>query len=319
MRDNQKLSWGFLYICCHKLTKTKTMTLKKNIKNFSMEDAKGIIPASAIVIDNDVLIFEDFRQLELTNEALHLGFLAYCYCRKGSATFQLNSRTVEMKSGDLYLSVGQHVFNKETVSDDFEAIIVLISQRFMQDSISGLYQLWSHLLFLYDNPILSLKEDEREWVEASFDYIKMRFARTSHHFLHESTAALIRLFYFDVCDLLSRRSQEIKQKHPGGYGIFEKFIHLLMENARKERSVAWYSDRLYITPKYLSEVVKNVSGQTAGQWITHFVVLETKQLLSNTSLSIKEIAQQLNFANQSFLGKYFKNATGISPSEFRNE
>ncbi|MDY6114332.1 MAG: helix-turn-helix domain-containing protein, partial [Alloprevotella sp.] len=78
-------------------------------------------------------------------------------------------------------------------------------------------------------------------------------------------------------------------------------------------------DRLCLTPKYLSEVVKAVSGQTAGQWITTFVVSEAKRLLSDTSLSIKEIAQALHFTSQSFLGKYFKNATGLSPSDYRHE
>lgn len=79
----------------------------------------------------------------------------------------------------------------------------------------------------------------------------------------------------------------------------------------------WYSDQLCLTPKYLSEAVKAVSGKTARQWITTLVIMEVKVLLRNTDLSIKEIAQELNFPNQSFLGKYFKNATNISPSDYR--
>ena len=63
--------------------------------------------------------------------------------------------------------------------------------------------------------------------------------------------------------------------------------------------------------------MKTVSGKTAGQWITTLVMVEIKTLLQNTNLSIKEIAQEMNFPNQSFLGKYFKNVEGISPSDFR--
>ena len=80
----------------------------------------------------------------------------------------------------------------------------------------------------------------------------------------------------------------------------------------------WYSNEMCLTPKHLSEVVKNVSGRTAGQWITTFVLVETKTLLKNSTLSIKEIAQEMNFPNQSFLGKYFKNVTGMSPSDYRH-
>lgn len=72
-----------------------------------------------------------------------------------------------------------------------------------------------------------------------------------------------------------------------------------------------------LTPKHLSEMVKMVSGRTAGQWLTTMVMIETKTLLQDTQYSIKEIAQMMNFQNQSFLGKYFKNIEGISPSDFR--
>lgn len=88
-------------------------------------------------------------------------------------------------------------------------------------------------------------------------------------------------------------------------------------NFKRERSVEWYSNEMCLTPKHLSEVVKTVSGKTAGQWITLFVMIETKMLLHDSSLSIKEISLEMNFPNQSFLGKYFKNIAGMSPSDYR--
>ena len=91
----------------------------------------------------------------------------------------------------------------------------------------------------------------------------------------------------------------------------------MSQHFKHERSVEWYSSEMCLTPKHLSEVVKLVSGKTAGQWINTLVIIEIKSLLMNTSLSIKEIAMELNFPNQSFLGKYFKNTEGISPSDFR--
>ena len=101
------------------------------------------------------------------------------------------------------------------------------------------------------------------------------------------------------------------------YAIFDQFIRLVSVHYKQERSVEWYSSEMCLTPKHLSEVVKQVSGRTAGQWITTLVMIEIKSLLSNTSLSIKEITDEMNFPNQSFLGKYFKNIEGISPSDFR--
>ena len=82
---------------------------------------------------------------------------------------------------------------------------------------------------------------------------------------------------------------------------------------------SFYAGKLCVTPKYLSLLVKNVSNRTAGEWIDNYVVLEAKALLSSSTLSIQEISDRLNFANQSFFGKYFKQHAGISPTEYRKK
>jgi AraC-like DNA-binding protein len=86
---------------------------------------------------------------------------------------------------------------------------------------------------------------------------------------------------------------------------------------RTERRVSWYAEQIGITPKYLSEMVKQVSKRTPNEWIDNYVMLEIRVLLKNTTKSIKEIADAVNFPNQSFLGKFFKEHMGMSPSEFR--
>jgi len=92
---------------------------------------------------------------------------------------------------------------------------------------------------------------------------------------------------------------------------------LVKDNYRKERRVSWYGEQLCITPKYLSETVKQVSHRTPNEWIDHYVTLEIRVLLKNTTMNIKEIAEELSFPNQSFLGKYFKEHVGMSPSKYR--
>ncbi|MDE6343005.1 MAG: helix-turn-helix transcriptional regulator [Muribaculaceae bacterium] len=99
--------------------------------------------------------------------------------------------------------------------------------------------------------------------------------------------------------------------------IVSKFILEVLMNFRSERSVAFYADRLCVTPKHLSAVTKEITSHTAGELIDHYVIMEAKIMLSETSLTIQEISNKLNFANQSFFGKYFKHLTGYSPSEFK--
>ena len=99
--------------------------------------------------------------------------------------------------------------------------------------------------------------------------------------------------------------------------VFYRFLLLVEANYQKERSVNFYAEKLSITPKHLSAVAKETSGHTAGEWIDSYVILEAKLLLHNSELTIQEISTKLNFANQSFFGKYFKHHTGMSPRSYR--
>ena len=86
-----------------------------------------------------------------------------------------------------------------------------------------------------------------------------------------------------------------------------------------ERNMAFYADKLCLTPKYLSKLVKSVSGRSAPDWIDAFVILEAKNMLKYSDLSIKEIVCKLNFPNQSVFYKFFKSHAGKTPSQYRNE
>ncbi|MDO4735702.1 MAG: helix-turn-helix domain-containing protein, partial [Bacteroidia bacterium] len=99
---------------------------------------------------------------------------------------------------------------------------------------------------------------------------------------------------------------------------FKEFMLLLSEHYKQERSVGFYAEKMFITPKYLSGIIKDVSGKSAAEWIDHYVVMEAKNLIKYSGLNIQEVAYALNFPNQSFFGKFFKRLSGMSPSEYKN-
>ena len=99
--------------------------------------------------------------------------------------------------------------------------------------------------------------------------------------------------------------------------LFNKFLDLLREYCSTERSVEFYASKMGITPKYLSLILKKKSGRNASKLIDEAVVYEAKRLLKYSGMSINEIALKLNFASQSFFGKYFKQRVGVSPSRYK--
>ena len=101
--------------------------------------------------------------------------------------------------------------------------------------------------------------------------------------------------------------------------IYSNFLNLLSENYMKEREVRFYADKLCITAKHLSQIVKEISGKTALGIIEEYVITESKALLLSTKKPIQQIGDELNFPSQSVFGKYFKRITGVSPKEYREK
>ena len=99
--------------------------------------------------------------------------------------------------------------------------------------------------------------------------------------------------------------------------VVERFVTLVTQYHNSERSMQFYADKLCLTPKYLSKIVKQATGRSGPDWIDTYVVLEARNLLRYSDLSIKEIVWRLNFANSSVFNKFFRTHTGISPSDYR--
>ena len=123
------------------------------------------------------------------------------------------------------------------------------------------------------------------------------------------------VFFYNSHDILDA----IKNNRPQSSAdiLSKEFLALVKDNFKKERQLRFYADRLFITPRYLSRVVKESSGSSAAEWIERYVVLEARALLKSTNMTIQQISDELNFPSQTFFGKYFKRRVGMSPKEYR--
>lgn len=101
--------------------------------------------------------------------------------------------------------------------------------------------------------------------------------------------------------------------------LFDQFMTMLHIHHDMERSIQFYADKMCLTPKYLSGIIKSYSGKTALDWINEYVVLEAKMMLRYTAMTVQQISNSLNFPTQSAFGKYFKQQVGISPKQYRTE
>ena len=204
-------------------------------------------------------------------------------------------------------------------SSDFKAIFFAVSKNLLE-TLPKISNVLSLFFYLKDYPCFNLTPQEQETVKEYHAFIRKRLKNKEALYRKEVVMGLMQGFFFELCNIFTNHAPAnattMKNKSRKEY-IFERFYESLVESYQSERSVKFYADQLCLTPKHLSGVVKEVSGKTVGEWIDELVILEAKALLNSSSMNIQEIADRLNFANQSFFGKYFKHYTGMSPKEYR--
>ena len=268
-------------------------------------------------IGDDLLLFDNVTDLPLPNEPRRVQCLLVALCLQGKAEYTVDTEQHVVKANDIIIISEGQVTDDFMLSPDCKGIAIMISKEFFNEIIGGVHELSSLFLFSRNHPVCNLKPEEAQTIVDYCKLIKQKVDDTDHHFRRDTVRMLMTSMIYDVSNAIYRVQHVNDKRQMRAESIFTDFIAAVEANFRTERRVGWYGQQLCITPKYLSEAVKLVSHRTPNEWIDNYVILEIRVLLKNSTKTIKEIAQELNFPNQSFLGKYFKEHVGVSPSEYR--
>lgn len=269
-------------------------------------------------IDNDLLLFPEFGDLPIEPEVpRRMNCILMGLCLRGEARYTVDTEERIVKPLDVIIISEGQVVNNSRLSDDLSGIAIMMSENFFNEVMQGVHDISSLFLFSRSHPVFGLRADEADNIITYFNMIQQKVQTVSHNFRRDVVRSLLAAMIYDISHVMYDVQQGTARKQTRAESIFTDFIRLLEQNFRTERRVAWYGEQLCITPKYLSETVKGISCRTPNEWIDKYVTLELRVQLKNTSKSIKEIAKELNFPNQSFLGKYFKEHVGMSPSAYR--
>lgn len=267
-------------------------------------------------IEEDFVISDNINDVPPLDHPMRVEAAIFALCLKGFVKIRINLEEFVITQNHLVLSLPDQIIQLMEKSDDLSAIFFVVSKQFMDEIIPHIQNTLPAFLYVKENPLTILNADEIASMKEYHSFLWKKVKATEHPFRKEIAQSLLLALFHDVCGMFSNhRATETKKSRQEE--LFAQFIEQVDCNFRQERSVGFYADKLCITPKYLSLLVKNTSNCTAGEWIDKYVVLEAKALLSSSALSIQEISDRLNFANQSFFGKYFKHHTGMSPKAYR--
>ena len=293
----------------------KTREIKLQIKDANLANVKSWQGVAAI--DDDLVLLDQLNNISIPHEARRMNFILIALCTKGQVEYSLDTQSHTVRPGELLVISERHVVNNYASSPDFEGLAMILSVDFFREVINDVADLSAVFLLARSKPVMALSEHEMRIFTNYFYTIKDRIESVNNHFRKALVRTLLLALLYDMSNVVYQFQQTTDQRLKRGDIIFTRFIKMVEEYCGRERRVSWYAGQLGITPKYLSETVKEVSRRTPNEWIDNYVIVELRVLLKNTTKSIKQITEEMHFPNQSFLGKYFKEHVGVSPSEYR--
>lgn len=236
-------------------------------------------------------------------------------CTHGSITVRVNLTEYKLTPGSVMLYGENSIIEYPEISQDARFCMVALTRQFIGSMMVDYMAVIPIFKYISENKEhqLTVNEQEITVLKKYFELLYEIVPTYNRAVMRDLFASFVRT----LGDMYSRRLQEKISSRSRQDEYFERFILKLTENHQRERSVKFYADELHITPKYLSTVIKDVSGRSAASWINEFVINKAKMLLKFSGKSIQEITYELNFSTQSFFGKFFKRHTGISPSDYR--
>lgn len=252
------------------------------------------------------------------------GYMAF-FCIKGEFEVEINLKKFTIRKDSMFIYTPGNIVRVTNIDprekESVHFVVVAISEDLMSSTRFDFSKLYNESLRLLESPCVVISENERGLYRKYFDLIqevsKMRMPN-----MRESVTALISSIFYLMGAMWTDRLTAAKKNGGDEMStrskiVLEDFLLLVRDYHTKERSLSFYADKLYLTPKYLSKLIKSVSGKSAHEWIDSFVILEAKNLLKYSDMSIKSIVYELNFPNQTTFYRFFKTKTGMTPSEYR--
>ena len=271
--------------------------------------------------DNSIILVSDIKEVQdkTPSAVLMENYLAVLVL-KGNATIYVGDEEIKIQAGDLFACHPQNILKKSMFSMDLEIRGFYVSKEKVEELLQETSMNWSFRVNMSSQVVMHTSEEQMRTLSLYYTLLNEKLNAPESIYKHLTLKSLFSTIVYEIGDIFESNEQSLPlASHTSADHIFERFIHLLENNKQPFTSVNDYAMMLNITPKYFSSICKKMSGKTANEIIKEEIIKQAKFMLRDNSLSIKQIANILNFNNQSHFGTYFHRYTGVSPQQFRQK
>lgn len=267
-------------------------------------------------VSDNLLFVDSIEDYDFTcHTADHI---MHILCLAGSMSFIFHNVHYNIGRGDYIILSNLSLCSDFSQSPDCRCIIMSFAESFfISMALRSNYGFIGRFALL-QNPVMKLSQYEFEKCRADLLRLRKRLDEREHLFREEMIGHLLMAHALDLFDIHARKNTASQVPERTAI-ILRRFIEMLYQgDYRQHRNMDYYASKLCITPHYLSEICKKVSGAPASYWIDRFTIYEAVRLLRKKALPLAEIAETLNFSSLSYFSRYVQKRIGVSPSVYRS-
>ncbi|NLA25109.1 MAG: helix-turn-helix transcriptional regulator [Bacteroidales bacterium] len=271
-----------------------------------------------IASDNikNILLSENILEDEVLNFPYLTNDLIIITCVEGYLKLSLDTKNLKLERSSVLVILPKQIFELTEISKDLKSIVYIMKARFWDNKNSFFKAIELQQHFFKESSI-QLSDNMMTEAITIYKLIKQKLHEKGS-FTGEIIQQYINILFYNVYAILQQQiCKKPKIKPNTKEFIFKNFMKLVERHYKEQHSIKFYADRLHLTSKYLSSVVRSVSGRTAAHWICEYLLVEARALLKMGKMSIKQISNELNFYDQSHFGVFFKKHVGCSPREYQ--
>ena len=247
------------------------------------------------------------------------------FITEGRAQLEYDGHVVQLQKNDLFLYMVHSTAANFMASSDFNCRQIWFGRAelfnidiYKQISVADM----SNLKL---NPVVHLKGDDIKLCDTYFQLLRDRMKFSTSVLTPDIVRSLLGTILLEILSIMRRNSEQVAEEvqHEDINSslhkkrIVDDFMRLVEESDGRIRRVDDFASQLNVTPKYLSTILKEVMNRRPSTYIQLYTLKAIERRLRFTDMTMQEIANDLNFPNPSFFGKYCKEHLGMTPLEYR--
>lgn len=266
----------------------------------------------------DILVADLNSQDVFLNDPVRVNALQVLLVLEGSIDLSIDYVLFQASTNTVVTIMPTHITKVMKYSPNFKGRLMAVSHAFLEQSMMPNHSTMIQYMKIRKNPTILLQKSEIKSLDDCMLRLRQTILQTSHHLQRLLIQNTLMGFFIEMGNIFSERKEyntppSLTRKEE----LFESFLRILYMYCKEQHVVSFYAEQLYITPQYLSLILKELTGRSANKWIDEALMQEAKILLKAPQATVQQVADALHFSDQSTFGKFFKKHAGMSPMEYR--